>query len=125
MDFMRSDVRKALASLETRLFRLWQLPDADQLELLGLNPANRRPLARYAKGSPLPANRDVFDRAGWLLSIHKSLGLLYPRNADLRYSWVRRRNKVFDNLAPIDIIKEQGMIGMAKVARYLDMYCGV
>jgi hypothetical protein len=66
----------------------------------------------------------MYDRVGWLLSIHKALRLLYPRNEDIRSSWVNRRNAAFDNLAPLDVMKEQGIIGIARVARYLDFYRG-
>jgi hypothetical protein len=58
------------------------------------------------------------------MSIHKGLGLLYPYNEDVRYSWVNRRNKAFDNLAPLDVMREHGIIGIARVARYIDFYRG-
>jgi hypothetical protein len=38
---------------------------------------------------------------------------------------VTRRNKQFDNLPPLDVMKEQGIIGIAKVARYLEHYRGI
>jgi len=64
------------------------------------------------------------DRVGWLLAIHTALRLLYPRNEELRYSWVNRRNAAFDNLTPLAVMKEQGIIGIARVSRYLDFYRG-
>ena len=92
------------------------------MELLGLSAKSRAMLTRYRNGDVLPESRDTMDRVGWLLAIHKALGLLYPYNEDIRYSWVRRRNLAFANLAPIDVMKEQGLIGIARVARYLDAY---
>ncbi len=118
------DSRKGLATLVMKLFHLWGLSTSDQLDLLGLSPKSRAMLSKYAKGEALSATRDMFDRVGWLLSIHKALRLLYPRNEDIRYSWVNRRNAAFDNLAPLDVMKEQGIIGIARVARYLDFYRG-
>jgi len=118
------DSRKALTALVIKLFNLWGLNTSDQLELLGLSPKSRAMLSKYAKGEALSATRDMNDRIGWLLSIHKALRLLYPRNEDIRYSWVNRRNTAFHNLAPLDVMKEQGIIGLARVSRYLDFYRG-
>ena len=124
VDLDSADSRKSLAALVIKLFRLWGLNTSDQLELLGLSSKSRSMLSKYGKGEALPATRDMLDRVGWLLAIHKALRLLYPRNEDIRYSWVSRRNAAFDNLAPLDVMKEQGIIGIARVARYLDFYRG-
>lgn len=118
------ETRTTLAKMVIKLFQLWEISTADQLNLLGLSPKSRAMLTKYAKGDALPATRDMLDRVGWLLSIHKALGLLYPRNEDVRYTWVKQRNTAFDNLTPLEVMKEQGIIGIAKVARYLDFYRG-
>jgi hypothetical protein len=112
--------RAQLAKMIIRLFDHWNLDTATQLNLLGLSETSRKLL------SPHPAlkNRDMLDRAGWLLAIHKALRLLYPYNEKLRYSWVLLRNEAFKNRAPIEIMKEEGLIGIAKVARYLDFLRG-
>lgn len=124
IDLSSNDSRSALAKLVVKLFHRWGLSTADQLELLGLSPNSRAMLSKYGKGEALPATRDILDRVGWLLAIHKALSLLYPKNEDIRYSWVSRRNTAFDNLAPLTVMKEQGIIGIAKVARYLDFHRG-
>ncbi len=120
-----SDARRKLARMVTRLFELWELPSADQLELLGLSRTSRAQLSKYRKGGALPSSRDMLDRIGWLLSIHKSLRLLYPRNENIRYTWVKRRNQILDDQRPLDIMKHQGLIGIARVARYLDFLRGM
>ena len=120
-----SDARRKLARMVTRLFELWELPTADQLELLGLSRTSRAQLSKYRKGGALPSSRDMLDRIGWLLSIHKSLRLLYPRNENIRYTWVKRRNQILDDQRPLDIMKYQGLIGIARVARYLDYIRGM
>ena len=120
-----SDARRKLARMVTRLFELWELPTADQLELLGLSRTSRAQLSKYRKGGALPSSRDMLDRIGWLLSIHKSLRLLYPRNENIRYTWVKRRNQILDDQRPLDIMKHQGLIGIARVARYLDFIRGM
>ena len=120
-----SDARRKLARMVTRLFELWELPSADQLELLGLSRTSRAQISRYRKGGAVPSSRDMLDRIGWLLSIHKSLRLLYPRNENIRYTWVKRRNRILDDQRPLDIMKYQGLIGIARVARYLDFLRGM
>ena len=120
-----SDARRKLARMVTRLFELWELPTADQLELLGLSRTSRAQISKYRKGGALPSSRDMLDRIGWLLSIHKSLRLLYPRNENIRYTWVKRRNQILDDQRPLDIMKHQGLIGIARVARYLDFTRGM
>jgi hypothetical protein len=120
-----SDARKKLALMVTRLFELWNLPTADQLELLGLSRTSRAQISRYRKGGAVPSSRDMLDRIGWLLSIHKSLRLLYPRNENIRYTWVKRRNRILDDQRPLDIMRYQGLIGIARVARYLDFLRGM
>ena len=125
IDLASEESRGALSKMVIKLFRLWNLSTADQLDLLGLSPKSRAMLTRYGKGEALPGTRDILDRVGWLLAIHKALRLLYPQNEDIRHSWVSRRNTAFNNLSPLTVMKEQGLIGIAKVARYLDHYRGL
>ena len=120
-----SDARRKLARMVTRLFEHWNLPAADQLELLGLSRTSRAQISRYRNGGAVPSSRDMLDRIGWLLSIHKNLRLLYPRNENIRYTWVKRRNRILDDQRPLDIMKIQGLIGIARVARYLDFLRGM
>jgi len=124
VDVTTPESRGDLAKLTMRMFELWDLATTEQLELLGLSATSRAVLARYRRGEPLPPTRDVLDRVGWLLAIHKALRLLYPQNEELRHSWVKRRNQAFGNLTPLQVMTEQGLIGVAKVARYLDFIRG-
>ena len=124
VDLDAPDSRKALAKMVMQLFRLWKISTADQLNLLGLSGNSRAMLSKYTRGEAVPSTRDMQDRVGWLLSVHKALRLLYPRNEEMLYSWVNRRNEAFDNLAPLAVMKEQGIIGIARVSRYLDFYRG-
>lgn len=117
--------RQKLAKMLIRLFKHWHIDTATQLNLLGMSETSRAVLSKYASGeTPIHNNRDSLDRAGWLLAIHKALRLLYPYNEQLRYSWIMRRNEAFNNMRPIEMMKEQGLIGIAKVARYLDFLRG-
>ena len=120
-----SEARKKLALMVTRLFELWNVTTADQLELLGLSRTSRAQISKYRSGGAVPSSRDMLDRIGWLLSIHKSLRLLYPRNENIRYTWVKRRNRILDDQRPLDIMTYQGLLGIARVARYLDYLRGM
>jgi hypothetical protein len=125
IDLDSEESRVKIAKMVLTLFEHWQLTQVDQLNLLGMSEQSRSSLDKYRKGEkPFPKNRDLFDRVGYLLAIHKALRLLYPQNSDIRYSWVNRRNKAFDNYSPLEIIQKQGILGFARVARYLDFVRG-
>lgn len=112
--------RSAIARMLMKLFDHWGMSTEEQLDVLGLSTANRAALSRYRKGEPIAQNRDMLDRAGYLLAIHKNLRLLFPRNRDLAYSWMRTRNKAFDGRTPVEVIREWGFAGLLTVRAYLD-----
>lgn len=114
--------RSALARMVTRVFELWSLGSEDQLAMLGLSTSNRAALSRYRKGEPLAANRDLLERAGHLLAIHKNLRLIFPQDQDrdLAYAWMTRRNRAFDGRTPVEVVREWGFTGMLMVRAYLD-----
>jgi hypothetical protein len=112
--------RAELAKMTMRLFEHWQLPTEDQLSLLGLSTTNRGALTRYRKGEPLAPNRDLLERVGILLGIHKSLRLLFPRNRELAYTWMTQRNRAFEGMTPVEAIKQWGFTGLLMVRAYLD-----
>ena len=98
----------------------WKLPTEDQAALLGIAPNNRAALMRYRKGEAIGTSRDQFERVGHLLGIHKNLRLLFPQNRELAYRWMTTRNKAFDHLSPVDVVKEWGFAGLLMVRAYLD-----
>lgn len=118
------DERVILARAATKLFQLWGLGAADQLMLLGLNESNRIALQRYAKGEALAANRDLLERVGHLLGIHKALKLLYPRNPELVSGWMASPNAKFEGATPIDIVRRFGFAGLLMVRGTLDRMRG-
>ncbi|MCO6428733.1 antitoxin Xre/MbcA/ParS toxin-binding domain-containing protein [Nitrosomonas communis] len=117
--------RSALARMVMTLLDHWKLSTEDQAALLGIAPSNRAALTRYRKGEPIGTNRDQYERVGHLLGIHKNLRLLFPQNRELAYRWMSTRNKAFDNLTPVDVIKEWGFAGLLMVRSYLDRARGV
>nr|WP_320050504.1 antitoxin Xre-like helix-turn-helix domain-containing protein [uncultured Desulfuromonas sp.] len=114
------ETRRDLAKLITKLFEHWQLNNEDQAALLGLSPKSTNTLRRYRRGEPLANNIDLLDRVGHLLGIHKSLRLLYPRNRNLAYQWIRLPNKKFDDKSPLEIMKDRRFRGLISISRYLD-----
>jgi hypothetical protein len=103
----------------------WQLSTEDQAALLGIAGSNRAALSNYRNGKPIGTSRDQYERVGHLLGIHKNLRLLFPQNRDLAYRWMSTRNKAFDNLTPVEVVKEWGFAGLLMVRGYLDRARGV
>ncbi len=115
--------RGRLAAMVMKLLALWDLPTEAQSALLGLSPDSRTALSRYRKGAPLADNRDLLDRAGHLLGIHKSLRILFPRDPDLAYRWMTQQNRRF-GARPVDVVVKHGFEGLLAIRRYLDFERG-
>jgi transcriptional regulator with XRE-family HTH domain len=115
--------RARLAVMLTTLLEHWGLTAAEQAEVLGLSTGSRSTLGRYRSGEPLADNRDLLDRAGHLLGIHKSLRLLFPHDRDLAYRWMTQPNLRLGR-RPVDVVLEQGFEGLLAVRRYLDFERG-
>lgn len=116
--------RAVLATAVSKLFDKWGLSTADRLALLGLSEENRAALQRYAKGEALAANRDLTDRVGHLLGIHKSLRLLFPRNEEIVAGWISSPNAKFGGNTPIQVVRRYGLPGLAMVRGTLDAMRG-
>jgi hypothetical protein len=103
------------------LFQKWNLSEEQQLALLGSEAHDGAELYGYRIGErPLPGCPEVLQRVAHIMGIHASLRLLFPENEDLRFSWVRRRNRAFGGAAPIDIMLRDGADGIARVWTVLD-----
>lgn len=116
--------RGSISKMLMQLFEHWAISTEDQLDMLGLSKDNRAALARFRKGIPMSASRDATERAGHLLAIHKNLRLLFPHNRDLAYKWISTRNKAFEGLAPVDVVRDFGFAGLLMVRSYLDRMRG-
>ena len=115
-----SQDRIALAKMVMALFDHWKLSTGDQATLLGLASSNRAALASYRRGKPIGTSRDQYERVVHLLGIHKALRLLFPQNRELVYGWMTTRNRAFENLTPLEVIRESGFAGLLMVRSYLD-----
>jgi hypothetical protein len=116
--------RTAIAGMLMSLFEHWGLTTAEQLSFLGLSENNRAALSKYRKGAPLVNDRDKLERAGTLLGIHKSLRLLFPRNREIAYRWIKMPNKSFEGMTPVQVIEQYGVMGLYMVRAYLDRQRG-
>jgi hypothetical protein len=123
IDLNSRDARARLAVMVTRLLEHWRLSAAEQAEVLGLSAASRSTLARYRGGEPLADNRDLLDRVGHLLGIHKSLRVLFPHDRNLAYQWITQPNRRLE-ARPVDLIIREGFEGLLAVRRYLDFQRG-
>jgi hypothetical protein len=124
-EIIASQDRGALAKMVMTLLDHWKLSTEDQAALLGLASSNRAALANYRSGKPIGTSRDQYERVGHLLGIHKNLRLLFPQNRELAYGWMTTRNKAFDHLTPVEVVKEWGFAGLLMVRGYLDRARGV
>ena len=118
-----SQDRGALAKMVMTLLEHWNLNTEDQAALLGLAASTRAALARYRKA--IGSSRDQYERVGHLLGIHKNLRLLFPQNRELAYRWMTTRNRAFENLTPVEVVKQWGFAGLLMVRAYLDRARGV
>jgi hypothetical protein len=124
-DLAADQPRRDLARVIAALFSRWELDASEQLQLLGLSTESRKLLPKYRAGErALPAQRDILDRAGYLLGIHKGLRFLFPEDEALRYDWVRRRNAALDHASPLEVMLRDGLIGIARIARLVDFQRG-
>jgi hypothetical protein len=124
-DVRGAEDRGALAKMVMVLLEHWKLSTEDQAALLGIATSNRAALSNYRSGKPIGTSRDQYERVGHLLGIHKNLRLLFPQNRELAYRWMTTRNKAFDNLTPVDVVKEWGFAGLLMVRGYLDRARGL
>jgi hypothetical protein len=116
--------RAAAAKMVMRLFDHWKLSSTDQLALLGLNEQSRSTLARYREGRPLANTRDLMDRVAYLLDIHAQLRLIFPQERNFAYGWMTARVKDFDNLTPLEVVRQHGIVGLNMLRAYLDKVRG-
>jgi uncharacterized protein (DUF2384 family) len=123
LDLTSPQSRKALTKMVLKLFDYWSLDPEDHLRLLGYKPASKSTLERLRGGVSIPPGKDKLTRIGKLLSIHNALCIILPQDRDLCYSWVKRRNKAFEDKTPIEIMID-GIEGLDRVCRYLEQHLG-
>ena len=124
IDTDTKESRQTMAKAVMNLFSHWGLSSDDQLAMLGLDTSSRSTLSRYRHDHPLAQNRDLKERVGHLLSIHKSLRIIFPYNKEIAYGWMSLRNKQLHGMSPVEVIREYGFAGLLMVRRLLDFTRG-
>lgn len=112
-------MRIGLAKKVTNLLDSWNLPESDQLLLLGIPPEKAELLERYRNGEPIDPEMDRLGRVGHLLCIQEDLSILFGKNSVKVNRWAMRPNKHFGYDRPIDRMRK-GYEGLLSVRRYLD-----
>jgi transcriptional regulator with XRE-family HTH domain len=123
VDTTSREARGRLSTMVTRLLEHWDLSTAEQAAVLGLSAGSRSTVSRYRAGEPLADSRDLLDRAGHLLGIHKSLRMLFPHDRDLAYRWMTQPNRRLGT-RPVDLVLKHGFEGLLAVRRFLDFERG-
>jgi uncharacterized protein (DUF2384 family) len=114
--------RRKLTKIIMRLLEEWDLTTAQELKLLGLRETSRNMLSNYRSlRNIIPYDQDKLERVGLLLNIYKNIYDLYPENPELRKTWIKRLNKMLGDKRPLDIMIENGLLGMADIMRFLDL----
>ncbi len=101
------------------LFERWQLAEDEQVVLLGLSDA--ADLARYHQGEPLADEPDLLERAGHLLAIERDLRKKYPYSPGFRDRWVKTLDMYLGNKSPLQLVRDQGIEGVRRIRRYLEV----
>jgi hypothetical protein len=113
--------KTVLVNMVFKLFGLWGLEPTDQLTLMGLDPAQTGLLDRLRSGEAnMQETGDTLERVGWLLSIHRELRTIFPRNRDLVYQWATAKNQRYGGKTPLEIMKQEGLMGIKRIAIYLE-----
>ncbi len=115
---IKNDIQN-ISKMIGKLFDHWQLSNKEQLYLLGMSPKSSSSLTRFRKGNISKLSFDLKDRISFLLSIHAKLRTLYPENKDLCYSWIKMRNAILGNYAPIEVMMK-GIIGLSYISDFLE-----
>lgn len=116
-------VRQRLARRVTRVLDLWDIDEADQLELLGIPAKKQSLLVAYRQGQALDTERDQLGRVGHILAIHQGLKSLGPNDRSRRFYWVKETNSKLGGLRPLDLMLE-GYEGLLTVREYVDFVKG-
>lgn len=113
----------SITQMIMRLFEHWKLNYEQQAILLNLSTKTNNTIANYKRGTArLPQDRDSQDRVKHILAIHKYLRTLFPNNPELAYQWPTTPNQFFNSKSPIDIVREEGFLGLVKIRNYLENF---
>jgi hypothetical protein len=112
-----------LTKMVMRLFEHWRLTYEEQATLLGFSGKTHSTIGRYKKGTAsIRFDRDTYDRVRFLLAIHKALRTIFPMNPEMAYAWPKTPNQFFAGRSPVEVVFDEGFLGLANVYDYLANY---
>ena len=120
--FGSDEQRRALSKAFFKLSDHWDLTNEQTARLLGWTYSSKRTkIDNMRKGATgLPEDQDKFERVRDLINIHKSLRVLFPNQRKLVYEWVKVPRERFGGYSALDVMLEDGQVGIAAIRRYLD-----
>src|SRR3712207_6334338 len=94
----------------TRLARLWELSEKDQLTLLGASISRATLQTWKSEGSKSALSIDQLSRISFLLAIYEGLQRFFRRSPAEADRWVRRPRPElpFGGRSPLDVMLQQG-----------------
>ncbi len=127
-DLTDASVRKRMSAAGfkafVRIMDAWKINQSDAAELMGgMSLATyKRHAGKVMSGrQDIPAlDQDELTRISLFLGITKSLRIIFGReNAD-RWFTARNKGPLFNGIAPIDYVKQGGIIALDQVRQYVD-----
>lgn len=116
------DVRKNLTRAFFALTAHWHLSRNDEARLLGWDYQTKRTTldAMRLKRTIIDNDQDKLERMIDLINIHKSLRILFPYDRKLVYQWVSVKRERFGGYSALDVMLENGKLGITAIRHYLD-----
>ena len=102
----------------------WELSREQAMILLGIDSTST--YANWKKGQSGALPKDTLERISYLLGIHKSLRILFSRNIDSVYQWVRKPNghPFFSGKSALERMLSGNVADLYIVRQYLDAQRG-
>lgn len=116
------DQRGVLGQVFFKLAEYWKLTRQEEARLLGWDYQEKRTkLDALRKGKTVfEKDRDKLERMIDLINIHKSLRVLFPYDRQAVYDWVKVPRDRFGGFSALQIMMEEGSLGIKAIRRYLD-----
>ncbi len=119
---IEDNARAPLAEAFFNLCAHWNLTRQEEAGLLGWDYGEKRGKldAMRKDHSPLDNDADKIGRVIDLINIHKSLRILFPNDREAVYSWIKIPRERFGNHSALDIMLQEGKLGITAIRHYLD-----
>lgn len=111
-----AESRRAIAEVIIELLQRWELHEINQACLLGL-PS----IVELREGKLLMADKNVMQRVGHLLAIHRALQKKFPNQPLQRDHWVLTPNASLNNDIPLSVMLDKGLDGILLVRELVEL----